>query len=207
VAPNEVSLSDDDLFMQIKNCIEHHGLIVYPTDSIYGLGADARDDHSVLRVFEAKRRPSDKPLSVVVSRDTLPIFAELDEHAINFIDRFLPGPITVILNQTGNLSDKLNLNEPTRIGFRILPRRFRISEFVDAYQIPLTATSANISASEEYKLQNILRDLPLTELDLVIHTKIQTSRIPSTILDLTVNPPRIVREGVLSAELRKIGCV
>ncbi|MFX0115564.1 MAG: L-threonylcarbamoyladenylate synthase [Candidatus Hodarchaeota archaeon] len=207
MGPKVISLSDENLFQYVKDCLESYGLIIYPTDSIYGLGADARKDHSVLRVFEAKRRPPQKPLSVVVSRDTLPLFAKLDKQAIKFIDKFLPGPLTVLLNQKGKLSSQLNLNEPDRIGFRILPPKFRISEFVDIYRIPLTATSANISGSQDNTLRVIVRDLNLKNGDLVIRTEFQMSFIPSTIVDLTSIPPKILREGVLSRKLREWGCV
>jgi L-threonylcarbamoyladenylate synthase len=203
VGPKVISLSDENFFQHIRECLESHGLIVYPTDSIYGLGADARDNLSVLRVFKAKRRPLNRPLSVVVSRETLPLFAKLDEQAINFIDSFLPGPLTVLLNQKGNLSSQLNLNEPDRIGFRIIPSKFRISQFVDRYRIPLTATSANISGYQDNNLSTIIRDLHLENRDLVIQTEIQMSFVPSTIVDLTTIPPKILREGILSQKIRE----
>lgn len=207
MGPRELSLLEDDLFEQMKNCAEHHGLIVYPTDTFYGLGADARDNRAVQRVFEVKGRVPNKPLSVVVSRDTLPMFAKLGEQAIDIIDSFLPGPLTVIFTQKGNLSNKLNLNDPSRIGFRILSPKYRISKFVDLFRIPLTATSANLSGAAGETLHEIVENLPLKEWDLILRAEIQMSFIPSTVLDLTVKPPRILREGILSQKLRKKGCI
>ncbi|MHA2233607.1 MAG: L-threonylcarbamoyladenylate synthase [Candidatus Hodarchaeales archaeon] len=207
MGPKELSLLADDLFEQMKNCVEHHGLIVYPTDTFYGLGADARDNRAVQRVFEVKGRAPDKPLSVVVSRDTLPTFAKLGEQAINIIDSFFPGPLTVIFDQKGNLSNNLNVNDPSRIGFRILHPKYRISEFVDLFGIPLTATSANLSGAAGETLHEIVENLQLKEWDIIVRAKFQMSFIPSTVLDLTVKPPKILREGILSHRLRKKGCI
>ncbi|MFQ5978551.1 MAG: L-threonylcarbamoyladenylate synthase [Candidatus Heimdallarchaeota archaeon] len=207
MGPKELSLLDDDLFEQMKNCAEHNGLIVYPTDTFYGLGADARDSRAVQRVFEVKERAPNKPLSVVVSRDTLPLFAKLGEQSIDIIDNFLPGPLTVIFNQKGNLSNKLNLNDPRRIGFRILHPQYRISEFVDLFGIPLTATSANLSGAAGETLHEIVENMQLKEWDIIVRADLQMSFLPSTVLDLTVKPPKILREGILSQRLRKKGCI
>src|SRR5690554_4701081 len=74
------------------------GLIVYPTETVYGLGADALSEDAVLKVYEAKNRPLSRPISIAVSdMDMLGAVAVLDEAARAFIERFLPGPVTVVL--------------------------------------------------------------------------------------------------------------
>ena len=73
MTPEIIELSDQSLFERMKQCTESCGLIVYPTDTSYGLGANALDDSSVLRVYDAKGRDRNKPLSIVVSKRTLAV--------------------------------------------------------------------------------------------------------------------------------------
>ncbi len=207
MSPREISLLDDSLFAQIRSCIESNGLIIYPTDTCYGVGANAQNNSAVLRVFKLKRRKRKKPISVVVSRGTLAEYAQITEREAHFVDKFLPGPLSVVLYQSGQLSKHLNIDEPTKVAFRIIPSQFRISKFVDTYHMPLTATSANISDSPDQSLPEIIRSLQLEDADLIIRTKTTLSFNPSAIVDMTFDPPRILREGVLSPKLRDWGCV
>ncbi|MHA2270273.1 MAG: L-threonylcarbamoyladenylate synthase [Candidatus Hodarchaeales archaeon] len=207
MSPREISLFDDSLFAQIRSCIESDGLIIYPTDTCYGVGANAQNNSAVLRVFNLKKRKRTKPISVVVSRGTLAEYAQITEREAHFVDKFLPGPLSVVLYQSGRLSKHLNIDEPTKIAFRIIPSQFRISEFVDTCHMPLTATSANISESLDQSLPEIIRSLQLEDSDLIIRTKIPLSFNPSAIVDMTFDPPKILREGILSQKLRAWGCV
>ena len=206
MTPEIIELSDQSLFERMKQCTESCGLIVYPTDTSYGLGANALDDSSVLRVYGAKGRDRNKTLSIVVSKGTLAVFGQYNSK-IDLIDQFLPGPLTIILYQNGQLSQNLNVNEPEKVAFRVLPTKFLISQFIDSFHIPLTATSANLSASPENTLNRIIRDLPLRKTDLVIRAELPMSFVPSTVVDLTCTPPKILREGLLSRELREAGCL
>jgi len=122
-------------------------VIVYPTETVYGLGADALSDEAVMRVYELKNRPLSQPMSVAVSDvDMLAAIAVVDDAAEAFIERFLPGPTTVILPAKSCLPTILT-GGIGWIGIRMPahPVALRIIELLDS---PITATSANLSGEE-----------------------------------------------------------
>ena len=127
--------------------LRRDGVIVYPTETVYGLGADALSDEAVMRVYELKNRPLSQPMSVAVSDvDMLAAIAVVDDAAEAFIERFLPGPTTVILPAKSCLPTILT-GGIGWIGIRMPahPVALRIIELLDS---PITATSANLSGEE-----------------------------------------------------------
>jgi L-threonylcarbamoyladenylate synthase len=127
--------------------LRRDGVIVYPTETVYGLGADALSEEAVRRVYELKNRPLSQPISVAVSdADMLAAIAVVDDAAEAFIERFLPGPTTVILPAKSCLPSILT-GGIGWIGIRMPdhPIALRIIELLDS---PITATSANLSGEE-----------------------------------------------------------
>jgi L-threonylcarbamoyladenylate synthase len=120
------------------------GLVVYPTETVYGLGADATDSAAVGRVFEAKGRDRDKPLSMAVP--DLPAaapYVHLTGTERAFCDRFLPGPVTVVVERTDHVPDEL-VAGGDRVGLRV-PDHEVARRLAAAADRPVTATSANLS--------------------------------------------------------------
>jgi L-threonylcarbamoyladenylate synthase len=120
------------------------GLVVYPTETVYGLGADATDPAAVERVFEAKGRDRAKPLSMAVP--DLPAagpYVRLGERERRFCDRFLPGPVTVVVERTDHVPDEL-VAGGDRVGLRV-PDHEVARDLARAADRPVTATSANLS--------------------------------------------------------------
>ena len=119
-------------------------LVVYPTETVYGLGADALDADAVERIFEAKHRPRDKPVSMAVdsvaavSRYTHPTGREQA-----FLEAFLPGPVTVLLRRDGAVPNVLTAGRD-RVGVRVPDSELAL-DLLAAVDTPLTATSANVS--------------------------------------------------------------
>ncbi|KUG20344.1 MAG: threonylcarbamoyl-AMP synthase [Methanomicrobiaceae archaeon] len=133
-----------DIITEAVSVLRRDGVIVYPTETVYGLGADALSEEAVLRVYELKRRPLSQPISVAVSdRDMLAAIAAVDPVAEDFIGRFLPGPVTVILPAKSCLPEILT-GGTGWIGIRMPahPVALRIVELLDS---PITATSANVA--------------------------------------------------------------
>jgi L-threonylcarbamoyladenylate synthase len=127
--------------------LRRDGVIVYPTETVYGLGADALSEEAVRRVYELKNRPLAQPISIAVSdADMLAAVAVVDDAAEAFIERFLPGPTTVILPARSCLPLILT-GGIGWIGIRMPahPIALRIIELLDS---PITATSANLSGEE-----------------------------------------------------------
>jgi L-threonylcarbamoyladenylate synthase len=128
--------------------LRHDGTVVYPTDTIYGLGADAFSDEAILKVYEAKRRPLSEPISIAVSCcDMLFGVAKVDEESLEFIGEFLPGPFTVVLPARNSVPPILT-GGTGMIGIRLPahPLAIRIIHLLDS---PITSTSANMHGAKD----------------------------------------------------------
>jgi len=171
------------------------GLVVYPTESCYGLGCNALDENAVRKVFVAKRRPLGRPLSVIVSDVTmLKKCAFIDERAEKLIERFWPGPLTIALRKKPVIPDVLN---PRAVAARISSHPVATS-LVRAANVPITATSANTSGKPpHYTVKQVLRDLK-GRVDLVLDAGRLPRKKPSTIVDFTLgSAPKITRVGAI----------
>jgi L-threonylcarbamoyladenylate synthase len=184
----------------IREVLSAGGTVVYPTDTVYGLGANIFHEKAVLNVYHMKVRPLDKPISVCVSKiEDINQVAHMNLQAEKIIQKILPGPYTLILNKketvpsqiTGGM-DKIGVRIPDNAICKDISREF-----------PITTTSANLSGHPSPKsaqeAQRELDDNP----DILIDSGPCPGGISSTVVDLTVNPPRIVREGAGMAKLRQ----
>ena len=138
------AMSEEEKIEKAVSVLRRDGLVVYPTETVYGLGADALSENAVLKVFEAKDRPLGKPISVAVS-DIEMIFgiAHVDEFAETFITKFLPGPVTVVLPVKSCLPEDLTGGTGT-IGIRYPDHELAL-KIIAELDSPITSTSANIS--------------------------------------------------------------
>ncbi|HJJ46968.1 MAG TPA: L-threonylcarbamoyladenylate synthase [Methanocorpusculum sp.] len=138
------ALSEEEKVKKAVSVLQRDGLVVYPTETVYGLGADALSKNAVLKVFEAKSRPLGKPISVAVS-DVEMIFgiAHVDKFAEAFITKFLPGPVTVVLPVKNSLPEDLSGGTGT-IGIRYPDHELAL-KIIATLDSPITSTSANIS--------------------------------------------------------------
>lgn len=142
-------------------------LVIYPTETVYGLGADALDPDAVERVFAAKGRDRSKPISMAVADpDTATEYVHISARERAFIDRFLPGPVTVVLERRSAVPDTLTAGRD-RVGLRI-PDHDGALDLLERTG-PLTATSANISGTGSVclpaELDQTLRDRVALVLD------------------------------------------
>ena len=147
--------------------IQSGDLVVYPTETVYGLGADALDPVAIERVFAAKNRPHSKPISVAVhGLDAVYEYARLTPREEEFIEAFLPGPVTVVVEKDASVPDVLTAGSD-RVGIRIPDHELaqRLLERVG----PLTATSGNVSgnpsASRVAEIDARIRDHTAVVLD------------------------------------------
>ncbi|MDH7510737.1 MAG: L-threonylcarbamoyladenylate synthase [Methanolinea sp.] len=173
--------------------IRQDGLVVYPTDTIYGLGADAFSDEAIQKVFDAKKRPFSQPISVAVT-DIEMVFgiAYVDETALAFIERFLPGPVTVVIPARNSVPESLT-GGMGMVGIRI-PNHPVALELIGLVDAPITATSANIHGARD----------PVTpdECHVPHDILLDAGRLPgtpSTVVDLASR--KIIRRGAMEAEV------
>ena len=128
--------------------LHRDGMVVYPTDTLYGLGADALSEQAILNVYEAKGRIHGNPISIAVADfEMIELVAVVDDLSRAFCERFLPGPVTVILPARPVLPPMIT-GGTGKIGIR-MPDHPVAQALLEAFDSPITATSANISGSPE----------------------------------------------------------
>ncbi|WNY24084.1 Threonylcarbamoyl-AMP synthase [Methanimicrococcus hongohii] len=178
-------------------------IAAFPTETVYGLGASIFDENAVLKIYEAKGRAPEKPLSVLISSadEMEKIAAVVPKNARKLAECFWPGPLTIILKKKAEISDKITAGKET-VGLRV-PAHPAALEIVRRAG-PLACPSANLSDSREPKsAADVLADLD-GQIDLLIDGGKTQIQKPSTIVDLTVEPPRILRKGGLEiSEIKK----
>ncbi len=178
------------------------GLIAYPTESFYALGALATDEGAVRKLFELKKRPPGKPLPVIVSdHDTLKsIVKSIPFQAIALIEKYWPGPLNIIFEAKDHLPLLLT-GGSNRIAVRI-PGDKTAFNLAKAAKLPITATSANPSSMPPAKKSEEIVNYFADNIDLIIDTGETPGGRPSTIIDVTVKPPKVLREGsILLADI------
>ena len=182
-----------DEIEQAVRVLSHDGLIVYPTETVYGLGADAFSDDAIEKVYEAKGREFGKPISIAVSDfDMLAAVAEVDERADAFIRRFLPGPVTVVLKAKRCVPEILT-GGTGMIGIRFPSHPVPV-KIIELFDSPITATSANQSGAKE--------PTTLDECNVPHDFHIDGGKlpgIPSTVVDIPTGT--LLRPGACAAEI------
>ena len=175
--------------------IRRGDLVVYPTETVYGLGADALDPEAIERVFEAKARSRDRPLSMALSEPSAAAdYARMTERERSFCERFLPGPVTVLLERTDRVPDVLVAGRD-RVGIRV-PDHAIARELVRRTG-PITATSANRSgAGSARRIESI--DPSIRERAVVVDGG-ETPGTESTVVN--VETATVVRRGALADEI------
>lgn len=176
------------------------GLVAFPTETVYGLGADALNGAAVKKIFEAKGRPSDNPLIVhIADKNQIPLLArEISAAAKKLIDAFMPGPFTIILKKQGNIPDEVTAGLDT-VGIRF-PSEKTAAEFIAAAKTPIAAPSANISGRPSpTRAEDVIFDMD-GRIDAVINGGACGVGVESTIVDASGPVPVLLRPGGISLE-------
>ncbi len=173
------------------------GLVAFPTETFYGLGANALDSSAFGRVYAVKGRPEGKPLLVLVDsvRMVETLVEAIPPTALALMTRYWPGPLTLVLKAIRGLPAHLAAGTGT-IGVR-LPAHPVAFGLVRAAGVPVTAPSANPSGAQPLTTAaEVLRAFE-GKIEVVVDGGATKGGLPSTILDVTVAPPRILRKGAL----------
>ncbi len=175
-------------------------VVAFPTETVYGLGADAFNEEAVRNIFKIKGRPGDNPLIVHVARleDIKRIAKEIPGKAMALIDAFFPGPITLVLKKRDEIPDIVTAGLTT-VGVR-MPRDPIASAFLSACNNPVAAPSANLSGRPSPTTsEETLRDLE-GKVPAILTGSRSNVGIESTVIDLTVESPQILRPGHITKE-------
>lgn len=191
----------DDELVDIVNIIKQDGIVVFPTETVYGIGGNALSEEVIKKIYNIKKRPQDKALNILVKNKE-----EIERYAYisniierKIIDNFMPGPITIILKKKkSEISDLLTANNDT-IGIRI-PDNNIIKRILEECNLPLAAPSANISGKpSSIKLEDIKEDFD-NKVEAFIDGGICKQSMSSTIVKVIDGKVKILREGVISID-------
>lgn len=181
--------------------IRDGGLVAFPTETVYGLGADAINEAAVGRIFEVKARPADNPLIVHISRpEMLELIARpLDQKARLLVSQFWPGPLTLVLERKPGVAQAASAGLNT-IAVR-MPKSAVALELIRAAQTPIAAPSANTSGRPSpTSAEHVACDLG-GKIEVILDGGTTNIGIESTVLDLTADPPAILRPGWITREM------
>ncbi len=189
--------NNPESIQKAASVLREGGIIIYPTETLYGIGALAINEESVKRIFDIKERFYGKPIPILVKdREMFSQFVEVTDEASKLIDRFLPGPLTLVLMQKRSLPEIISAGT-RKVAVRISNRPF-VRRLFELISEPLTSTSANISGEENLFNFDEIYGTFKGRVDLIVDSGNLPPSKGSTVIDLTVKPPRIVREGDIS---------
>ncbi len=187
-----------DVVSKTQEVLSSGGLVVFPSDTVYGLLVDAKQEEAVSKLIAFKNRPIGKAISVFVSSiEELASHAFITSNQKPLLESLLPGPFTVILNSRHTVSNLLE-SETGTLGFRI-PDYEPVRLVSKSYRNPITATSANLGGRHpHYSIESLLNQLPKEKqamIDLIVDAGKLPRNKPSTVLDMTQDSLQIVRKG------------
>jgi L-threonylcarbamoyladenylate synthase len=173
------------------------GVVVIPTDTLYGLAADVFSTPALERVFDIKRRPQGLPLPVLVScwDQVTAVAPEFPKAARQLAERFWPGPLTLVLPKAPGISDILTGGRDT-VGVRMPDHQVPL-DLARELGRPITGSSANRSGAQDLTtLEEVEAELG-TDVDYIIRSGPAPQGVPSTVVEFTGGVPRLVRQGVV----------
>ncbi len=189
-----------DLLQQAADVIQRDGLVAFPTETVYGLGANALREVAIERIFSAKERPYHDPIIVhIADMDSLHQLAiNIPEQAWRLAHAFWPGALTLVLERAPQLPSLLAQGMPT-VAVR-MPVHPVARELIRYAQVPIAAPSANrFTRPSATSAQHVVEDL-FNHVDLILDGGDATIGIESTVIDMTRNPPVILRPGGIPVE-------
>lgn len=191
-------IKEDELRIVTK-ALDEDKLIVFPTETVYGIAGNALNVEVIDKLFQAKKRDYSKPFSLMLSdinkiKDIA--YVSADEEKI--INKFMPGPITLILKKKDCISDLATASRDT-VGVRI-PDHFIALSILKSIDYPLATSSANISGrSNNSDITDIINDLE-NYVNIFIKGNISSNLLASTVVEIKDNEVNILRSGIISKE-------
>ena len=179
---------DTKLISRAAKVLREGGLVAFPTETVYGLGANMLDKKALDKLYEVKKRPKAKPFTAHIAalKTIRELGCAITKEAQAFVDKFWPGPLTLILKS----------KDGGRIGFRMPDNNIAL-ELIRSSKVPVAAPSANYSGkSAPTTAEDVLKQLD-GKIDIVLDGGATHIGIESTIMDLTSEPFRILREGAI----------
>ena len=192
---------DEKIYEKAGEILRAGGLVAFPTETVYGLGADALDEAASAKIYAAKGRPSDNPLIVhIADMDAVyKLASEVPEAAVKLADKFWPGPLTMILKKSDIVPESITGGLGT-VAIR-MPSHKVAAELIRSSGVYIAAPSANTSGKPSPTLaRHVIKDLS-GKIDMIIADDTVDIGVESTIIDLSEDVPTILRPGFITKEM------
>ncbi|KXG76243.1 Threonylcarbamoyl-AMP synthase [Thermotalea metallivorans] len=191
---------DLDKLSEAAEVLRNGGTVAFPTETVYGLGANALDEAALRKIFEAKGRPSDNPLIVHIAQkeDVYPLVADVPEKVTLLMEKFWPGPLTMIFRKSAAVPHIITAGLDT-VAIR-MPSHPVARLLIEKAGVPVAAPSANLSGKPSpTRGCHVVEDL-LGRIDVIINGGDCSVGLESTVLDVTGEVPMILRPGGITKE-------
>ncbi len=195
----KVNDDTDDKLKLPAEIIKKGGLVAFPTETVYGLGADALNENAVKKIFQVKGRPPDNPLIVHVSSiDEIYRIARPNKVALRLIEEFFPGPLTLVMKKKSGVPSITTSGLET-IAVRMPSHKIAL-KLIELSETPISAPSANKSGKPSpTKAEHVIEDFG-DEIDCIVDGGKTEIGLESTVVDTTVYPIEILRPGAITKE-------
>jgi L-threonylcarbamoyladenylate synthase len=205
VLPIDQERLQENIIGEAARIVGDGGIVSFPTETVYALGADAYNEDAVAKIYRIKRRDRSKPLSVFLkcAEDTEKVVDLISPDAEKLMEKFWPGPLTLVFKCT---DPKLSmvLANGSKLGVRVSPSKLVTGLLEDA-QVPITATSANISGKKSCVAANRVFYFFNGRIDLIVDGGRSKVFLPSTVLDVSSDRVSLIRLGHIPIdEIRKV---
>jgi L-threonylcarbamoyladenylate synthase len=193
--------SEEIILTRAAEIIAHGGIIAYPTETFYGLGADATNEKAIQKIFAIKGRNFKNPISLIIGQtdNIYPLVQDVPQTAQKLMTAFWPGALTIVFLAANNVSPLLTAGSG-KIGLRVSSHP-GARGIIQRLKRPLTATSANLTGAPECTRASEVAEQIGDKIDAIIDLGNTPGTKGSTIVDVTCTPVAILREGAISRKI------
>jgi L-threonylcarbamoyladenylate synthase len=191
----------EEVLQHAVDMLKKGGIVAYPTETFYGLGVKFDLEDSLKKLYKIKKRPEEKAMPLIIgNKDLLPVVTlSVNSMAVTLMEKFWPGPLTLIFPAKENLSDYITART-RKVAVRIPGESFALN-LAQSTTFPITATSANTSGTAPAQdAETVIRYFG-DKIDLLIDGGTTSGGLPSTIVDVTENKIKILRKGAIQKDL------
>lgn len=205
VLPIDQERPQENITGEASKIIGDGGIVSFPTETVYALGANAYNEDAVAKIYRIKRRDRSKPLSVFLkcAEDTEKVVDRISPDAEKLMEKYWPGPLTLVFKCTDPKLSMVLANS-SKLGVRVSPSKL-VTGLLEEAQVPITATSANISGKKSCVAANRVFYFFNGRIDLIMDGGRSKVFLPSTVLDVSTDEVSLIRLGHIPIDdIRKV---
>ena len=191
---------DNNKLKEVAQIIKKGGIVIFPTETVYGIGANGLDEKAIKKLYDIKQRPTNKPISLLVANIEMinEIAKDITDIEYKIMEAFFPGPLTIILNKKDKVPNIVSANQNT-IGVR-MPSEIIARKIIEYANVPIATPSANISGKPSgTNVETIMKDFK-GKIDCVVDSGDSKIGVASTIVKVINGKVHILREGSITKE-------